>query len=104
MCQRFSPHPRSVRGTAAVKARQRGREALRRFSLVVGVQFIQFFQQGQRLASDEAGHVKGGFFLFSHSSVSPCVGSLSEVFNDTGETRKDAHDRVTEEICARWQL
>lgn len=61
-------------------------------SLVVGVQFIQFFQQGQRLASDEAGHVKGGFFLFSHSSVSPCVGSLSEVFNDTGETRKDAHD------------
>ncbi len=30
-------------------------------SLVVGVQFIQFFQQGQRLASDEAGHVKGGF-------------------------------------------
>ncbi len=32
------------------------------------------------------------FFLFSHSSVSPCVGSLSEVFNDTGETRKDAHD------------
>ena len=61
-------------------------------SLVVGVQFIQFFQQGQRLASDEAGHVKGGFFLFSHSSVSRCVGSLSEVFNDTGETRKDAHD------------
>lgn len=46
-------------------------------SLVVGVKFIQFFQQGQRLASDE---------------VSPCVGSLSEVFNDTGETRKDAHD------------
>lgn len=37
-------------------------------SLVVGVQFIQFFQQGQRLAFDEAGHVKGGFFLFSHSS------------------------------------
>ena len=61
-------------------------------SLVVDVQFIQFFQQGQRLASDEAGHVKGGFFLFSHSSVSSCVGSLSEVFNDTGETRKDAHD------------
>lgn len=61
-------------------------------SLVVGVQFIQFFQQRERLASDETGHVKGGFFLFSHSSVSPCVGSLSEVFNDTGETRKDAHD------------
>ena len=66
--------------------------AVKLVSLVVGVQFIQFFQQGQRLASDEAGHVKGGFFLFSHSSVSPCVGSLSEVFNDTGETRKDAHD------------
>ena len=60
--------------------------------LFIRVQFIQFFQQGQRLAFDEAGHVKGGFFLFSHSSVSPCVGSLSEVFNDTGETRKDAHD------------
>ncbi len=60
--------------------------------LVVGVQFIQFFQQDQRLASDKAGYVKGCFFLFSHSSVSPCVGSLSEVFNDTGETRKDAHD------------
>ena len=66
--------------------------AVKLVSMVVGVQFIQFFQQGQRLASDEAGHVKGGFFLFSHSSVSPCVGSLSEVFNDTGETRKDAHD------------
>lgn len=66
--------------------------AVKLVSLVVDVQFIQFFQQGQRLASDEAGHVKGGFFLFSHSSVSPCVGSLSEVFNDTGETRKDAHD------------
>ena len=60
--------------------------------LFIRVQFVELFQQGQRLASDEAGHVKGGFFLFSHSSVSPCVGSLSEVFDDTGETRKDAHD------------
>jgi hypothetical protein len=60
-------------------------------SLVVGVKFIQFFQQRERLASDETGHVKGGFFLFSHLCLR-VRGISVHGGNDTDETREDAHD------------
>ncbi len=59
-------------------------------SLFVRVQFIEFFQQRQCLASDKAGHVKGCFFLFSHCFLR--VRGISVWGNDTDETREDAHD------------
>ena len=89
-----------MRGSCG-KARQRGREALRRCQPGRRRPVHSVFPAGSASASDEAGHVKGGFFLFSHSSVSPCVGSLSEVFNDTGETRRMLTIRVTDEEHAR---
>lgn len=39
--------------------------------LVVCVQFVELFQQRERLGSDEARHVEGGFFLPGHRLMSP---------------------------------
>ena len=61
-------------------------------SMVIGVQIIKFIQQGQRLATDQACHIKCGIFMFSHRSISTCVGCLSELFHDAGQTRKYAYD------------
>lgn len=41
-------------------------ERLADVGLVVGIQFVEFFQQRECLGSDEAGHVEGGFFLPGH--------------------------------------
>lgn len=40
-------------------------------SLVVCVQLVELFQQRERLGSDEARHVEGGFFLPGHRLMSP---------------------------------
>jgi hypothetical protein len=37
----------------------------------IHIQFVQLFQQQQRLIPDEFCHVEGGFFLFRHVSFLP---------------------------------